>query len=520
MRPDGTLEDGDWVHPCKCKGSTQWVHQSCLLSWIKVQAKNIYHPSTTTTLTVEEASSFFESQSQGPDLPASSSNASLASTSSSGVDIRRLVNALGRRIRSFFFSDVNTIQICSSICCPQCKSPYVLCQKRSNSLISNLSGFIRYQNRVLLVSSLGVISGGIYLLLWTHGYSSLVALLGNEPTMELCLGEEAAHEVMHLEPTLADPSSLSLRPSSLLSILRANFYLVLAIPAVPFALSALSSYFPTVFCGYLYLFLGQVYIPASLSIPGSSLRMSTGYLKFAVPLAWLIYKKSMQAVCDYFSVKLDLLNPLDDASSDDDDDEDEDADSVDVEAEVAGSRGVMEELAASMSRESFASVADSRPPGSPSESPRESASGTPSVGPRDSLFFQTSLSAIASAIIFPYLTSLTSLLLLRLFRPSHLTAPKPLLFHLLGPVLRLITPRFLSAAYYRVSLKLHSTPWMLVNIFSAGLLITVKDLSQLLFQVERERLSKSRKVLNYPMPEDTPSPMPNFYSPLSHTSTL
>lgn len=27
----------DWVSPCRCKGSTQWVHQKCLLSWLNSQ---------------------------------------------------------------------------------------------------------------------------------------------------------------------------------------------------------------------------------------------------------------------------------------------------------------------------------------------------------------------------------------------------------------------------------------------------------------------------------------------------
>src|SRR5690606_3211979 len=34
-----TYSDKNWVKPCKCKGTTQWVHQKCILDWIfsKVQ---------------------------------------------------------------------------------------------------------------------------------------------------------------------------------------------------------------------------------------------------------------------------------------------------------------------------------------------------------------------------------------------------------------------------------------------------------------------------------------------------
>lgn len=37
-----TIEDKDeWLTPCKCKGSSKDVHQSCLLGWIKVQQKGM-----------------------------------------------------------------------------------------------------------------------------------------------------------------------------------------------------------------------------------------------------------------------------------------------------------------------------------------------------------------------------------------------------------------------------------------------------------------------------------------------
>nr|XP_014275132.1 E3 ubiquitin-protein ligase MARCH5-like [Halyomorpha halys] len=29
-----------WTKPCKCKGTTKWVHQRCLLMWIDLKAKN------------------------------------------------------------------------------------------------------------------------------------------------------------------------------------------------------------------------------------------------------------------------------------------------------------------------------------------------------------------------------------------------------------------------------------------------------------------------------------------------
>ncbi|VDL64655.1 unnamed protein product [Hymenolepis diminuta] len=28
------LPDQQWIHPCRCRGSSKWVHQDCLQRWI------------------------------------------------------------------------------------------------------------------------------------------------------------------------------------------------------------------------------------------------------------------------------------------------------------------------------------------------------------------------------------------------------------------------------------------------------------------------------------------------------
>lgn len=30
-----TVDGGEWIEPCQCKGTTRWVHHSCLLSWLE-----------------------------------------------------------------------------------------------------------------------------------------------------------------------------------------------------------------------------------------------------------------------------------------------------------------------------------------------------------------------------------------------------------------------------------------------------------------------------------------------------
>ena len=45
--------EDNWVAPCACKGTTKWVHQSCILDWIDSQLRT--RPPGTGTLVVEDA---------------------------------------------------------------------------------------------------------------------------------------------------------------------------------------------------------------------------------------------------------------------------------------------------------------------------------------------------------------------------------------------------------------------------------------------------------------------------------
>lgn len=38
--PKVIVQELDWVRPCQCRGTTQWVHQHCLLSWLEASSTN------------------------------------------------------------------------------------------------------------------------------------------------------------------------------------------------------------------------------------------------------------------------------------------------------------------------------------------------------------------------------------------------------------------------------------------------------------------------------------------------
>jgi hypothetical protein len=40
---DDNTTQAVWIHPCKCKGSTKWVHEKCLQRWIDEIQKGEVH---------------------------------------------------------------------------------------------------------------------------------------------------------------------------------------------------------------------------------------------------------------------------------------------------------------------------------------------------------------------------------------------------------------------------------------------------------------------------------------------
>lgn len=466
LPPTAVLTDDEWIHPCKCKGSTQWVHQSCLLSWIHVQGKNIYLPAQSTTFTIDSLNSPLGSH----------VDPSTEQDGHSGVLVlwHRFVTRLSNLTHIFSTRDATCIQISSAICCPQCKTPYIISQSTSNRMLPLLASFFRYQNRLLLIGTLGTFSAAIYLVLWAYGNASLFAMMGQETAVHLCTGGPSFDDIQ----TQLIPSSESQVPWDVIKrLLRTNFYVLLGIPLFPLVLASVPGLGTSRIAPFALFLYGQVYIPGTVYF-NDGRWISLGFLKWLVPSLWLTYLHCMDRLCNHFHVKLDMINPLGDEEDDDSD--------VDV-ASIHGSPSVESPIpvATDATDESF-------PSRQRDNSEEDNVIGT-------NMIFQMSLSTVVGSLLFPLATGFSSLLLLRLFRPHNFVGPKPLIFHLIGPLLKKVAPGVLSSLYYAIASKLHATPFFILNLISGSTLMCIKDFAQLYFKVQKEAQEKSRKVLNYPL---------------------
>jgi hypothetical protein len=117
---EDTVATGDMIRPCKCKGTSGWVHHSCLLDWIQVR---------------------------------SGDSASYAS-----LDSRAII----------------------SPSCPQCSTPYIIQDRYSlpSKFIRLIISIKRWRDRILVVS---LISGAIiclYTFSWGYGLCSFAFIVG------------------------------------------------------------------------------------------------------------------------------------------------------------------------------------------------------------------------------------------------------------------------------------------------------------------------------------------------------
>jgi hypothetical protein len=125
---EDTVASGDMVRPCKCKGTSGWVHHSCLLDWIQVR---------------------------------SGDSASYAS-----LDSRAII----------------------SPSCPQCSTPYKIQDSYSfpTKFIRFIISFKRWRDRILVVS---LISGAIiclYTFSWSYGLCSFAFVVGPSEFNSFC----------------------------------------------------------------------------------------------------------------------------------------------------------------------------------------------------------------------------------------------------------------------------------------------------------------------------------------------
>lgn len=118
--------DDRWLRPCQCKGSTGWVHESCLLSWV---------------------------------------NSRLATTSN------RLAQHAGGPLAS------------PPLSCPQCRFPYKIIENGGGLMIPQyllrwVDGVLEVRDGLIFVSMLGAMAGGFCVASWASGTAILFTVLG------------------------------------------------------------------------------------------------------------------------------------------------------------------------------------------------------------------------------------------------------------------------------------------------------------------------------------------------------
>lgn len=124
----------DWIEPCRCIGSTRWVHHHCLSQWIDRAAN-------------------------------------------AGVTITNEDNEAG--IFSLLPSALRRVPVCS-----QCKTQYIIQTKQHPFLFALEYARFLY-NRVLLLTSAVAGASCIYLITFSYGYAVCIAVYGAEEFADL-----------------------------------------------------------------------------------------------------------------------------------------------------------------------------------------------------------------------------------------------------------------------------------------------------------------------------------------------
>lgn len=151
-----------WVAPCKCKGTTKWVHQACLLDWIDSQvinnaalAANRHSPAINQTTSTSTRNNSVTSHFTTPLLNTNSPSASV-------------LNPEPR----FQLGGGPLVLESVNLACPQCHAPYKISE--AHALPRKVLLFIDYlaklKERTLMWSTLCLVSGSIYTVAFSYGF--------------------------------------------------------------------------------------------------------------------------------------------------------------------------------------------------------------------------------------------------------------------------------------------------------------------------------------------------------------
>jgi hypothetical protein len=475
----GDADEGvpDWVSPCSCKGSTQWAHQSCLLSWVDIQLRNRSFdrlvPSLELPVTLVEngegaGGGPHEGSPPFPSLPSSFLSS-------------------GRAPYILLLDD--------SVRCPQCRDQYRILQPRSSLSTVLAEGFNRHGTRLLMLLTAGGLVTAGYVLLWSHGFASLVAFFGPDDALSLLftghLGR--AHLLLEGPPTAEDLT------------LRTALFFFGGLPLIPVGLvltGASSGDSPRdqqddqtaarrrrrrrqQDASNIALLTLATYLFVPFRLPRSA--------AWLIPLAWTAYRYARRAVLTALVRSVIRARPVrhlsDEASSpleppssltssvsslfhldilDDSDEDDEEFDDED------GDNHIHIDVAPPDGHE-----------GDPGDEDDLEDGG---IGPVAALSFHTSLSRLAKSLLFPFVAAYAGSLLrlsarLLSLSSSFLSSSTFLPFFFLRPI-QSTSDWILRLPVWRRSLL-------------GGLaLLLVSDLATLQLRLDRLRLKASRRILD------------------------
>lgn len=136
-----------WVAPCKCKGTTKWVHQACLLDWIDSQ---VFNDAT------------LASNRNSPTLPTATPTISPA------------LQGNNQPAPRFQAGDGPLVLESVNLSCPQCHAPYKITEAHAlpRRVLLFIDWMARVKERSLLWSTIGLVSGSIYTIAFSYGLFS------------------------------------------------------------------------------------------------------------------------------------------------------------------------------------------------------------------------------------------------------------------------------------------------------------------------------------------------------------
>jgi hypothetical protein len=160
-----------WVSPCSCKGTTKWVHQACLLDWIDSQVMN------NATLAANRLAS-----------PHPNNNNATNTTNSTSPFTTPLLNTTTPTLSNalpaprFQAGDGPLVLESVKLTCPQCHAPYRISEAHAlpRRVLLLIDSLAKAKERLLMWSTLGLVSGSIYTVAFSYGLFSGWMVGGSE----------------------------------------------------------------------------------------------------------------------------------------------------------------------------------------------------------------------------------------------------------------------------------------------------------------------------------------------------